>query len=240
MPPPSRRPMREDPCVSGEARRRGRPPRLTRDEIVRAARELLARDGVDGITMRALARAVGSTPMSLYHHVADKDELLLLLLEDEADALRPPPLPDDPRARIVTLAGFLRDVLDARPWVLEAVVPGTRFGRGALPLVEQLIGGFVACGLRPEDAARAYRALWHLIVGELSVRHARQRREDDRDGFARETMRTLDPEELPLLAALGPRWREIDDAYDAGEAIAALVDGLIGRHGSAAGGAGRA
>ncbi|MDW5595945.1 helix-turn-helix domain-containing protein [Conexibacter stalactiti] len=232
-----------------EPRRRGRPARLTQAEIVRAARELLEREGVAALTMRGVARAVGSTPMGLYHHVADKDELLLLLLEAEAAALKPPPLPDDPRARIVVIARFIRDVLDARPWVLEAITPGLRFGRASLPLVEQIIAGFVACGLEPDDAARAYRALWYLITGELNVRHAAGRANargtragrpaeaeaEAASGFAVETMASLDADELPLLAGIGARWWEVADAYDAGDGLAALVDGLVARHGRQAG-----
>ncbi|HST41228.1 MAG TPA: TetR/AcrR family transcriptional regulator [Conexibacter sp.] len=237
--------MSEEPAP----RRRGRPARLTQAEIVRAARELLEREGVAALTMRGVARAVGSTPMGLYHHVADKDELLLLLLESEAAALEPPPLPDDPRARIVVLARFIRDVLDARPWVLEAITPGLRFGRSSLPLVEQIIAGFVACGLEPDDAVRAYRALWYLISGELTVRHAAGRASArggrgarHADGgrlvaadFAVETMASLDPDELPLLAAVGARWWEVADSYDAGDGLAALVDGLVARHGRGTG-----
>lgn len=219
--------------------RRGRPPRLTRAEIVAAARRVLEDEGVAALTMRRVAREVGSAPMGLYHHVADKDELLLALLEEEAASLEPPPLPDDPRARIVTIARFLRDVLDERPWVLQAITPGRRFGPAALPLVEEILAGFVACGLTPEQAAVAYRTLWFQITGELTVRHARTRRSTPAatspapaphtSGFAEATMRELDAERMPLLAALGERWWAVTDAYDPSAALAALVDGLIAR-----------
>lgn len=213
--------------------RRGRPPRLTQAEIVRAARALLEREGMGALTMRRVAREVGSAPMGLYHHVADKDELLLLLLEHEAAELQPPPLPDDPRARIVVVARFLRDVLDARPWVLEAITPGLRFGRAALPLVEEILAGFVACGLTPDDAARAYRALWYLIAGELTVRHAASRDAGEKPdaSFAAAAMAELDPRQTPQLAAVGTRWWAVVDAYDPEDGLAALVDGLIARHG---------
>jgi AcrR family transcriptional regulator len=231
--------------------RRGRPPRLTRAEIVSAARRVLEREGVGALTMRRVAREVGSAPMGLYHHVADKDELLLALLEEEAASLEPPPLPADPRARIVTVARFLRDVLDERPWVLQAIRPGERFGPGALPLVEEILAGFVACGLTPERAALAYRALWFQITGELTVRHARTRiappagaeqprpaageadaaPADGSHGFAEATMRALDPQQMPLLSALGERWWQLADSYDPSAALAALVDGLIARGG---------
>ena len=219
----------DEPPPSQPARR-GRPPRLTREEIVRAARAILVRDGVAGLTMRRLAEAVGSAPMGLYHHVADKDELLLLVLEAEAAELPQPALPPAPRDRIVAVARFLHEVLDARPWVLEAITPGDRFARKTLPLAEEIVAGFVACGLPLDDAARAYRSLFYLIAGELMTNHAARRRAAGRrETNPVTTMEPLDREAMPRLAALAPRWAEVIDGYDATESIAALVDGLIAR-----------
>lgn len=59
------------------------PDRLV--QIVDAARDLLERDGPDGLTMRRLAERLGMRAPSLYKHVADKDELEALLI---AQALR--------------------------------------------------------------------------------------------------------------------------------------------------------
>jgi AcrR family transcriptional regulator len=51
------------------------------DQIVAAARDLLEREGPDGLTMRRLAGRLGMQAPSLYKHVADKDELEVLLIE---------------------------------------------------------------------------------------------------------------------------------------------------------------
>ncbi len=59
------------------------PDRLV--QIVDAARDLLERDGPDGLTMRRLAERLGMRAPSLYKHVADKEELEVLLI---AQALR--------------------------------------------------------------------------------------------------------------------------------------------------------
>jgi AcrR family transcriptional regulator len=66
-------------------RKRAEPSRerkpLTRDAIVDAALVLLERDGMDGLSMRKLARELGAGAASLYWHVGDKEELLSLLLD---------------------------------------------------------------------------------------------------------------------------------------------------------------
>src|SRR5262245_65387866 len=49
---------------------------LTRDLVFRAAVRVADRDGIAALTMRKLAQELGVEAMSLYHHAADKDEVL--------------------------------------------------------------------------------------------------------------------------------------------------------------------
>ena len=46
--------------------------KITRDVVLAAALELIDRDGVDGLSMRRLARVLGRDPMSLYRHAPNK------------------------------------------------------------------------------------------------------------------------------------------------------------------------
>ncbi|MBS0296494.1 MAG: TetR/AcrR family transcriptional regulator [Proteobacteria bacterium] len=54
----------------------------TRDRVFDAARALFDAEGVEGLSMRKVAAAVGLTPMALYRHFADKDALVDALTED--------------------------------------------------------------------------------------------------------------------------------------------------------------
>lgn len=58
-------------------RGRGRIPRLTRELIVEATAELLRSEPQEPITMARVAQAVGASPMSLYRHFNDRDDLLM-------------------------------------------------------------------------------------------------------------------------------------------------------------------
>ncbi len=60
----------------GPGRRRAAGAKLTRARIVDAGLALLAERGPDAVSMRALADALGTAPMSLYRHVRSKDDLL--------------------------------------------------------------------------------------------------------------------------------------------------------------------
>jgi AcrR family transcriptional regulator len=62
-------------------RRRGRPRRLSRAQIVEAALEILADYPADQLTMARVAKVVGAVPMALYRHVENRDDLMDAVLE---------------------------------------------------------------------------------------------------------------------------------------------------------------
>ncbi|MFF8811577.1 TetR/AcrR family transcriptional regulator [Streptomyces pactum] len=214
-------------------RPRGRPPRISREEIIGTARRIVAEEGVGRLTMRRLATEVGSTPMALYHHVRDKEELLVLLLDDYATrTLRRPELPDDPRERVVAAATAIHEALAACPWIVEVLTADDLMSTSALWFVEQIVDGLVACGLSPDRAVHGYRAIWYYTAGEIVVRTtaARRRADDDRATYREQVFAGLDPAELPRLAQVADRWAPLtaEDTYQDG--LRALVGGLTAGH----------
>lgn len=209
--------------------RTGRPPRLSRDQIVAAARELVAAHGVQSLTMRRLATELGATPMALYRHVRDREELLVLLLEDIAasDMLRPE-LPDDPRERIVATALAMHDGLAQVPWIVEILTGDEFFAPSALWYAETIVDAAMGLGLTEADAVHVYRSVWYYTAGELIIRAApRPRSAEPGATFRDKVFADLDPESLPRLAALGERYADLAtaDTYERG--LRALVSGLL-------------
>ncbi|MCA1700931.1 MAG: TetR family transcriptional regulator, partial [Actinobacteria bacterium] len=93
------------------ARRPGRTPRLSREAVVEAAEVIVEREGIDALTMRRLGEEMQCSPMALYRHVRDKDDLLVLLLDRRAAELARVPLPDDLGARLMALFRLIFDAL---------------------------------------------------------------------------------------------------------------------------------
>ncbi|MFK0136508.1 TetR/AcrR family transcriptional regulator [Streptomyces murinus] len=220
------------PQPSAPRRNPGRPPRFTREEVIGAARRIVAEEGVERLTMRRLATEVGSTPMALYHHVRNKEELLVLLLDDHAArTLRRTAMPAEPRERIVTAAAAIHRALADCPWIVEVLTADDLLSASALWFVEQIVDGFVACGLTPERAVHGYRAIWYYTAGEIVVRTAadRRRADDDRPTYREQVFTGLAPGELPRLAGLADAWGPLtaEDTYLDG--LRALVEGLTGR-----------
>ncbi|MDL4819488.1 TetR/AcrR family transcriptional regulator [Actinomadura opuntiae] len=210
---------------------RGRPPRISRAEIVETARRIVDEEGVDRLTMRRLAKEIGSTPMALYHHVRDKEQLLVLLLDDYAARMaREPELPADPRERVVAAATAIRGTLAACPWITEVLTADDLMSRSALWFVEQILGGLRECGLSPEAAVHGYRAIWYYTAGEIIVRAAAARRRagDERPTYRERVFADIDPAELPGLAQVADRWAALTAQDTYAEGLRALVNGLVG------------
>ncbi|GAA3227636.1 TetR/AcrR family transcriptional regulator [Nonomuraea helvata] len=209
--------------------RTGRPPKISRADIVSAAHRIIGEEGVPGLTMRRLAREVGTTPMALYHHVQDKDELLLLLLDDYASGMPRPELPDEPEdERIVAAAVAMRQALTGVPWTVEVLRADDLMSVHALWYPESIIDAAVRAGLTPEAAVDLYRIIWHYTAGEITARAAAgRRREGGRPTYRGRLFADLDAAELPRLAALGERWEELTarDTYEKG--VRAIVRGLL-------------
>lgn len=210
--------------------RTGRPPKLSKADIVAAAHRVIDSDGVDALTMRRLAREVGSTAMALYHHVRDKEGLLLLLLDDYAHSEMPRPenLPEAPEDRIVAVATAMRDGLASCPWIVEVLRSDDLLSVGGLWYPEKIVAAAEKAGLPTEAAVEVYRAVWHYTLGEISSRAAAARRRDQGGGTYRQRIfAELDATEFPTLAQIGPRWETLtaQDSYARG--VRALVSGLL-------------
>jgi AcrR family transcriptional regulator len=207
----------------------GRPARITREAITSAAREIVDRDGLDRLTMRRVADAVGVTPMALYHHVRDKDDLLLLLLDDFAASMPRPRLPTEPRRRIVAVFRALHDGFSSCPWIVEVLISDDLMSEAALWYVEHVIDAAVQAGLSWDEAVDAYRTLWYYTAGEIIMRRtaAQRRATSNRPNRRDEIFAAINPTAYPQLAAVAPRWPALTarDTYRTG--LDVLVDGLL-------------
>ncbi|WP_067671463.1 TetR family transcriptional regulator [Nocardia miyunensis] len=84
---------------------RPRKPLVTREGVGRTALEIIDEEGLDSFTLPRLAARMGVTTPALYHHFADRNEILSLVAQLILDEAVRPPRPQDPR--------------DWRAWVLE-------------------------------------------------------------------------------------------------------------------------
>ncbi|MEU5586198.1 TetR/AcrR family transcriptional regulator [Streptomyces chrestomyceticus] len=207
----------------------GRPSRLSQPAIVEAAQRIVDTEGDGSLSMRRLARELSITPMALYHHVRDRDQLLRLLLETKARHQPRPTLPDDPRERLTAAAQLLYDVLAECPFLGEILTSEELMNASSRWVTEAVLEAALGCGFSLEEAAALYRAVAHYTGGELLIRLTRERRlaHLDHPPYRSHAMAALQPQTHPRLTALADRWPALTarDTHEAG--LEALLDGFF-------------
>lgn len=138
---------------------------LTHDAVLTAAHTVFAERGLEGLSMRAVAKDLGVAPNALYSHVADKEALVDALLDDVLGALDPPDPEAEPLAglRGVMLATF--DLLGRHPDLVPLYLArqGAR-GENARALGAGMTVLLARLGVDDEVTGRVVRA---LIVSTL-------------------------------------------------------------------------
>jgi AcrR family transcriptional regulator len=135
---------------------KGRPPQGRRRgldvaSIVEAGVEVVARDGVHGLTMGRVAAQLGAGTMSLYRHVSSRDELLALMVDHALGAPGTRAVDDGWRAGLAAWAGGLRDVYRRHPWVLDVPISGPPTLPHDVEHLESALQALAATGLGEHD-----------------------------------------------------------------------------------------
>ena len=143
----------------------GRAPQISREAVLDAALRLADEQGLDAVTMHAVARRLQVTPMALYRHVDDKNALLDGLVEMLLTEYPLPRAEGEWDERLTALADGIRDTARRHPAVFPllltrpAVTPAARVVRDAVQAA--LREG----GLPEAEVARAERLISTAVLG---------------------------------------------------------------------------
>jgi AcrR family transcriptional regulator len=146
---------------------RKRPDRvpLSRDRVLQAALEVADGGGLGSLTIRSLAEAVGVKPMSVYHHVANKEAILDGIVDLVFAEIEVPPGDGDWRAEMHVRAASARRALRRHPWAIGLMESRTTPGPATLRHHDAVLGSLRAGGLSVELAGHAYAVLDSYIYG---------------------------------------------------------------------------
>jgi AcrR family transcriptional regulator len=171
---------------------------LSRERIVAAAIELVEAEGLAALSMAKLAERLGCGTMSLYRHVANKDELLTFMLSTAPD---PPPTADDSsdwRGALDNWAAGLWDVYHRHPWVLQTAAAGPPLDPGQLAWLDAGLAALSDTGLSERDKLAAIMAVLHYVRGAAALSIEAAVEGPDYPALLR---RLLDGNRFPALAA---------------------------------------
>ncbi len=140
-------------------------PKLDRPRIIAAARDLVAREGLDRLTMRALSAELGVEAPSLYGPVRDKGDILDGLAELVWGEVSPPTEDAVWSIRVRRYCENFRRVLLSNPELVPVLAVRPVVGLSTLDLVEVALGELRDLDMSPRDAVFTLDTLVAFVIG---------------------------------------------------------------------------
>jgi len=151
----------------------GRPPIISREAVIEAGLDLALREGVEALSIRKLAAALGVTPRALYRHVRNKQDIVVGVIDRVVSHAR---VTDHavPRTQwkdwLRATFGAMHRTLVEQPGVIPVLRYSLPFGPAAAAVVDEVVGVMCAAGLDRQSASDAMLALTSYTVGLAAMR----------------------------------------------------------------------
>jgi AcrR family transcriptional regulator len=139
--------------------------RLSRDRVLSAAVAVADAGGLGSLTIRSLAQELGVKPMSVYYHVANKDEILDGIVDFVFSQIETPSTDGDWRVEIRRRAESARQVLRRHSWAIALLESRTTPGPATLRHHDAVIATLRAAGFSMAMTAHAYALLDAYVYG---------------------------------------------------------------------------
>lgn len=223
-----------------EPGRRGPKQRLSTVEVVDAAIALTDAGGIEALSMRKVAEAVGVSPMSLYTYVPSKAELVDLMFDRVlADIVEPAPDLGGWREKLTFIAKERWALSERHPWLLDLALHRPAMGPNVMRKAQAMFSALEGMGLGPDDMILAMETLQDYITG--AIRSAREARESERSTGLTDAQwfaivgpvleKHLDPQDFQAIHRLAEARRRHSRSLDARAArfefgLERVLDGL--------------
>jgi len=152
------------------SRRAGAASELSREAVVEHALELADREGLDAVGIRRIAADFQVTPMAMYWHVRNKDELLQAMGDALFENLEVPPSDGDWLDQIRAAVTAVVDALRRHPGAVELAFGRILTSPRGLQLTEQSLGALRGAGFTVREAADLARQALQTAVMLVSGR----------------------------------------------------------------------
>jgi AcrR family transcriptional regulator len=215
-----------------EVPKRGPKARASVEDLVAAAIAIADADGLDAVSTRRVADAVGISPMSFYTHIPGKAELFDLMLDAVAGwgGARPDFRPEHWRENLAFVARTLRGFYLAHPWVLQLSTHRPVLGPNTLMAYDVALSAVDGVGLDEIEMDMTFTLIANYVYGAVRD-EARWTRVTETTGMSDDEwwyrvapfLETLDYSPYPVAARVGPVTGE---AYGVGDPARAFEFGL--------------
>lgn len=188
--------------------RGGQQPALSREQIVRAAIEILDAEGEAGLSMRKLGARLGAGATTLYWHVAHKDELMELAVDEVFGEVYVVEVGDTSwRMGLSVLASSTRDMLIRHPWAIGQLGTRPNMGPNAMSMGNRTVALLTAAGFRGLEVSHTSSLVMSHAIGSATAISAST-------GTIRRSGQTLDQ----VMTEIRPQLKELAKDYPSYEA----------------------
>lgn len=205
--------------------------RFTIEEIGQCALHIVERDGVAGLSMRAVASRLNTGPMTLYNYVKGREGLEDLVVDAVVGSLALPEPTDDWRADLTSTATALWEVLRAHPNAIPLIMTRRSVSVSAFAPAEQMIAALSRSRLAEDDVLAAFRAILALVTGsaqaEFAGIFAGTPEHDQANAAGAARVGELAGEEYPRIATLAKVSDRSTAAADFQRGLAIFIQGLV-------------
>jgi AcrR family transcriptional regulator len=173
---------------------------LTRDRILRAAMKLADEGGIKAVSMRKVAQELGVEAMSLYNHVASKDDIvdgIVDLVATEIDVA-----PDNAEWKVAMRRRVIsaHEVLLEHPWAANLWMSGETVGGARLLYADAVLRGFREAGFSEELTYHAFHVIQSHVMGFTMYVASFDFAVEELEALATEFLETFPADEYPDLA----------------------------------------
>jgi AcrR family transcriptional regulator len=137
---------------------------VTRDRVLQAALGLADEGGVEGVSMRKIADELGVKAMSLYNHVANKDDVLDGMVDATYAEIAAPTPGAEWQAQVREIAVSAHEVFLRHPWA-AGLQMSVKPGPGRLRYGDRLLGCFRDAGFSKQLTYHGYHIIESYILG---------------------------------------------------------------------------
>ncbi|WP_231372263.1 TetR/AcrR family transcriptional regulator [Terracoccus sp. 273MFTsu3.1] len=138
---------------------------LSRDRVLDGAMRVADDGGLGALTIRAVAEQLGTKPMSIYHYVGGKEEIIDGIVDQVFGEMDLPATEGNWRVEMHRRCSSARTVLRRHPWAIPLLQSRTRPGPATLSHLDAVIGCLRGAGFSLELTAHAYALIDSYVYG---------------------------------------------------------------------------
>lgn len=198
---------------------------MTRGRVLKAALELVDREGLDAVSMRRLGEALGVEAMSIYNHVASKAGVLDGVMEQVLAELPPLKRHASWQATLRARALALADVLVKHPNALPLFATRPAATEGAMRHVEEALAVLHEAGFGPAQSLTIFQVVFTFVVGHTLNTYGPVRAEE----LSAPVYAALSPATFPRVRAMAEALPARDPRRELALGVDVLLEGLARR-----------